>query len=117
MSRSVRSGKETKLTTFHQPMLATLHDKAFDDNEWIFEIKWDGYRAVAETGSGNVKLYSRNGLSFLNLYPRLADALKMIKRSAVLDGEIVVMNENNKPDFQKLQQFGEYQNGALIYYV
>jgi bifunctional non-homologous end joining protein LigD len=114
---SVRGSGKEKLTSFHSPMLATLHDEAFDDKNWIFEIKWDGYRAVAEIDHGNVKLYSRNGLSFLGLYPRVAKALSKIKGEAVLDGEIVVFNQNNKPDFQKLQQYGDRGDLAIAYYV
>lgn len=98
-------------------MLATLTDAAFNDPEWVFEIKWDGYRAVAEVSTNNVLLYSRNGLSFKQLYPTLSSALEKIKTPVVLDGEIVVFNEADKPDFQKLQQFGEMKKGTLVYYV
>jgi bifunctional non-homologous end joining protein LigD len=114
---SVRSSGKEKLKSFHSPMLATLHDEAFNDKNWIFEIKWDGYRAVAEVGRGNPKLYSRNGLSFLGLYPRIAEALSQIDEEAIFDGEIVVFNQNNKPDFQKLQQYGDQGNLAIAYYV
>ncbi|HEY0653812.1 MAG TPA: non-homologous end-joining DNA ligase [Chryseosolibacter sp.] len=115
--RSVRSKGKEKLTSFHKPMLATLGDQPFNDPEWIFEIKWDGYRAIAQVGSSEVQLYSRNGLSFKPLYPSLAEALTKLKIDAVLDGEIVVFNEDNKPDFQQLQQFGDVQKGKLMYYV
>lgn len=98
-------------------MLATLVDAPFDDVNWVFEIKWDGYRAIAEVDDGHVELYSRNGLSFKQLYPEIVDALKKLKSSLVLDGEIVVFNEHGKPDFQKLQQFGEFKKGSLVYYV
>lgn len=114
--RSVRSSNGMKLTQFIKPMLANLHDQTFDDKEWIFEIKWDGYRAVAEIGKG-VRLYSRNGLSFLQLYPQVAEELKKIKTHAVLDGEIVVLNKSNKPDFQSLQQYDPRQRLPLLYYV
>lgn len=114
--RPVRGGKAEKLTNFFKPMLANIHGLPFDDPEWIFEIKWDGYRAIAETGK-NIRLYSRNGLSFLSLYPKIADELKKIKVTAILDGEIIALNENQKPDFQKLQQYGEQRSLRLIYYV
>jgi bifunctional non-homologous end joining protein LigD len=98
-------------------MLANLHDHAFDDENWIFEIKWDGYRAVAEIGD-ELKLYSRNGLSFLQLYPEVANALRKIKEEVILDGEIIVLNEQNKPDFQKLQQYGDHHRSLkIMYYV
>lgn len=98
-------------------MLASIGDKPFDNDEWIFEVKWDGYRAVAEIKNGDLRLYSRNGLSFMRLYPTVALALMKIEEDIVLDGEIVVLNDNNKPDFQKLQQFGDHQNLPIQYYV
>jgi bifunctional non-homologous end joining protein LigD len=115
--RSVRGRGKERLKSFITPMLATLHDQAFDDDEWIFEIKWDGYRAVAEVDNGNIRLYSRNGLSFTGLYPRVAKALQSLNSSAVLDGEIVVFNERDKPDFQKLQQYGDNPGLPIAYYI
>jgi bifunctional non-homologous end joining protein LigD len=114
--QSVRSAKGKKLSQYVKPMLASIHEKAFNDPGWLFEIKWDGYRAIAETGSP-VRLYSRNGLSFLALYPRVAEELKKIKAKAILDGEIVALDENHKPDFQKLQQYGENRSLHLVYYI
>src|SRR5690606_38684727 len=114
--RSVRSAKD-KLTRFIKPMLASIYDEPFDGNDWIFEIKWDGYRAVAEVSKGEVKLYSRNGLSFLRLYPAVANELSKLRETAVFDGEIVVLNENNKPDFQKLQQYDHNPKLLILYYV
>lgn len=98
-------------------MLATLSDGAFNDQSWIFEVKWDGYRAIAELNQQDIKLYSRNGLSFNQLYPTVADALKQLNVEAILDGEIVVLDEDNKPDFQRLQQFGDLKKGSIVYYV
>ncbi|HYC87510.1 MAG TPA: DNA ligase D, partial [Chryseosolibacter sp.] len=107
----------TKLTRFIQPMLASIHDQAFDDRNWLFEIKWDGYRAVAEIQRSGLRLYSRNGLSFLDLYPRVATELAKIRYDVVLDGEIVVLNSDNVADFQKLQQYYEHPNLQIVYYV
>lgn len=114
--RSVRSAND-KVTGYVKPMLAQISDKPFDDADWVFEVKWDGYRAVAETGKERTRLYSRNGLSFLRLYPRVAEELKKIKEEAILDGEIVVLNEHNKPDFQKLQQYDQHPSLPILYYV
>jgi bifunctional non-homologous end joining protein LigD len=114
--RSVRSAGGVKLTRFVKPMLAGIGEEPFDHPDWIFEVKWDGYRAIAETGD-EVKLYSRNGLSFLSLYYPIAEALQKIKEPAILDGEIVVLNTSNKPDFQKLQQYHEHRSLSLVYYV
>jgi bifunctional non-homologous end joining protein LigD len=114
--RSVRSGND-KLKQYIKPMLARLSDEAFDDPDWIFEIKWDGYRAIAEIRPPGIRLYSRNGLSFMGLYPKVAAELEKIGEEAILDGEIVVLNEKNKPDFQKLQQYDHNPSLPILYYV
>lgn len=116
-SKSVRSGTNNKLAHYIRPMLAQIHEEPFDDADWIFEVKWDGYRAVAEISKEEIKLYSRNGLSFLQLYPAVAEELKSIKEDVILDGEIVVLNERNKPDFQKLQQYDTNRGLPILYYV
>lgn len=114
---SVRSGKAEKYKEFIEPMAAQTREDAFDDPGWVFEIKWDGYRAVAEIGKKEKRLYSRNGLSFRSLYPDVFDSLDEINVPAVLDGEIVVLDENDRPSFQKLQQYGENPSLPIIYYV
>lgn len=98
-------------------MLAQIYEKPFDDLDWIFEVKWDGYRAIAEVSPEEIRLYSRNGLSFLRLYPTVAEELKKLKDEVILDGEIIVLNQNNKPDFQKLQQYDYHPSLPIIYYV
>jgi len=98
-------------------MLATLEKTPFDDKDWIFEVKWDGYRAVAETGTDEPKFYSRNGVDFKDRFPVVYQALQKIKHKAVLDGEVVLLNEKNLPDFQKLQHYENHLNYPLIYYV
>jgi bifunctional non-homologous end joining protein LigD len=98
-------------------MLATTSDVPFTDKDWLFEIKWDGYRAVTEKNGRNIKFYSRNGLEFHELYPELIPELMKIKKDCVLDGEIVVLNEEGKPSFQKLQQFDDNRHLPILYYV
>src|SRR2546423_10268546 len=73
-----------------RPMLATLTDQPFDDPAWSFEIKWDGYRALAFLNKGQVTLRSRNDKSFNEKFYPIFDALKQCKVNAVIDGEIVV---------------------------
>lgn len=98
-------------------MLAKEISASFDDKDWLFEIKWDGYRAIAEKHGKDILLYSRNGLSFKNTYPVVVDQLKNIKQDAVLDGEIVVLNEEGKPDFQLLQHYSENQDRPIQYHI
>ena len=106
-----------KLEKFISPMLASLGDGPFDNPDWIFELKWDGYRAVAECNGSDIKLYSRNGLSFNERYPVIVEQLAKMKLKAVLDGEVVLFNEDDRPDFQKLQHYDDNRHLPLVYYV
>jgi bifunctional non-homologous end joining protein LigD len=106
-----------KMPSDVKPMLATLVDEPFDDKDWIFEVKWDGYRALAEIHKNDVHLYSRNLQSFDHRFSALVDDLNSIKVDALLDGEIVVLDEQGKPSFQLVQNYQKNQIGTLIYYV
>ena len=98
-------------------MLAKLSEKAFDDEDWIFEIKWDGYRAVADLSHKVPLFYSRNGISFLSKFEKVSQDFSLQKHKMILDGEIVAYDENGKPNFQLLQQIGDNPNLALVYQV
>jgi bifunctional non-homologous end joining protein LigD len=88
-----------------KPMLATLANEAFDGKDWIFEIKWDGYRGLASVTKGNVDLYSRNFSDFNSHYPKIVDDLSKIKDNVILDGEIIAYNKG-RVGFQALQSAG-----------
>ena len=86
-----------------RPMLAYPVDKAFDSDEWVFEIKWDGVRAITYIHDGSIRIESRKGNNITKKYPDIYSSLKdmnVAKRSAILDGEIVVLDEKGFPDFQ-----------------
>ncbi|MBC5994483.1 DNA ligase D [Pontibacter cellulosilyticus] len=99
------------------PMMAKLTDAPFDSEDWIFEIKWDGYRAIAEVKSGEVELYSRNGKSFGDKYKPILDSLQQLSQNAVLDGEIVVLNDEGYATFQQLQNYQNTPSEHLYFYV
>jgi bifunctional non-homologous end joining protein LigD len=84
-------------------MLATLTDGPFDDAGWIFEDKYDGFRMVAKIERGNVTLYSRNGKIISHSYIEVAGALEGVKGDAVIDGELVALDENGVSHFQLMQ--------------
>jgi bifunctional non-homologous end joining protein LigD len=87
------------------PMLATLVDKPFTDDEWLFEIKWDGYRAVTFIDGAKVRLVSRNQNEFTPEFPELqALAASVSAKQVVLDGEIVALDEHGRPSFSLMQQ-------------
>lgn len=87
-----------------KPMLATLVDEPFDDADWLFEIKWDGYRAIAYIQDGDVRLVSRKQNEFHD-YPELRGLPDYLKaRRVILDGEIVALDEQGRPSFSLMQQ-------------
>ncbi len=113
---SLRS--EKKFTDVITPMLAKQGETAFSDPDWVYEIKWDGYRAIAECNKKEVRLYSRNGLSFMHKYENVVAALEELKLDAILDGEVVVLDPESKPNFQLLQHYPDVpENSTLMYYV
>ena len=100
-----------------KPMLASLGDESFDSDEWIFEIKWDGYRAVAGMKDKEVVLQSRNNLSFLKKFYPIGNALKEWEVNAIVDGEIVAVNDEGHTNFQDLQAWQKTGKGELVYYL
>ncbi len=88
------------------PMLATLVDAPFDDPAWLFEVKWDGYRAIAAIDAeGKVALTSRNGLDLLKRFKELASIGAAFRSlPVVVDGEICALDEQGRSSFQALQQ-------------
>src|SRR6266704_963625 len=87
-----------------RPMLATLVDDAFSDQQWIFETKWDGFRSICFISGGKARFVSRNQIEMTPQYPELHDIAKQIAASqAILDGEIVALDEQGMPRFQLLQ--------------
>src|SRR6516164_4428459 len=107
------------LPDFHKlrPMLAKSADKPFDDPDWIFELKFDGYRALALADRDHVRLVSRRGTDLSPDYPVIVDAVVRMGISAVLDGEIVVVDEAGFPRFELLQSYKTTKQGSLVYYV
>jgi bifunctional non-homologous end joining protein LigD len=100
------------MPTVVHPMLATPVAKAFDNPDWLFEIKWDGYRAVAFIDDGRVRLVSRNQNDLTAQFPELGALPKFIKAErAILDGEIVALDEEGRPSFSLMQQRTGFQPG------
>lgn len=110
-------GKKSKILKNVQPMLASLVSESFDGEDWLFEIKYDGYRAIAEIENGKAKLYSRNQLSFNDIFGPVAKSLQKFKHKAVLDGEVVVLDKKGVSQFQFLQNYQKNGEGELIYFV
>src|SRR6201987_184740 len=99
-------------TTIH-PMLAESIENPFDDQDWLFEIKWDGYRAIAFIDDGKVRLVSRNQNELTGRYPELKDMPEFIKaKTAILDGEVVALDADGKASFSLMQQRTGFRPGG-----
>src|SRR5438552_2122840 len=91
-----------------EPMKAQLVDEAFDNDRWLFEVKWDGIRLVSFIDNGKVSLQTRAGRIVDDEYPQLQAVSRLVNaKQAVLDGEIVALDEEGRPSFQLLQNRGK----------
>ncbi|MBE8724343.1 DNA ligase D [Flavobacterium hungaricum] len=112
-----KTSAKKRALSFKKPMLASLTDKPFDDEEWLFENKYDGYRAISVVTEKDTALYSRNEISFTKNFQTIADDLKKLEHEAILDGEVVVEQKAGVSDFQLLQNYLKTGKGKLKYYV
>ncbi len=99
------------------PMLAGITENPFDNNDWLYELKWDGYRALAEIDKGKVRLYSRNNVTFNKDFPEVVNALEKIPGKILLDGEVVAVDDKGIPKFQLLQNHTKGSKEKLLFYV
>ncbi|WGQ10692.1 non-homologous end-joining DNA ligase [Pedobacter gandavensis] len=88
-----------------QPMLCTLVKEPLESEEYLYELKWDGYRIISTIENSHVRLSSRSGLDYTSRYPLIAEALKKLGHDLMIDGEVVVLNKDGKPDFDTLQLY------------
>src|SRR5215469_16380291 len=91
--------------SFIAPMECLAVPKLPDGSPWIYEIKLDGYRALAVKSAGKLNLFSRRRNSFNTQYPLVFEALAELPADTVIDGEIVALNESGRPDFNLLQHY------------
>ena len=116
------------MPTVIHPMLAISTERAFDNPEWVFEIKWDGYRAVAFIENGRVRLMSRTQNDLTLRFSELGSLPQFVKAErAILDGEIVALDDEGRPSFSLMQQRTGFQPGKrriqrregvpVVYYV
>ena len=102
--QKLKAPKKTFSARSQPLMLATLQERPFSRPEWIFEIKYDGVRVLAERNGDIVELYGRNGTQITNRYPELKEGLKKLPiEHFIIDGEIVALDDRGQPSFQRLQ--------------
>jgi bifunctional non-homologous end joining protein LigD len=97
-------------------MLATLVDEPFDDERWVFERKWDGFRLITEKRGHTLRLWSRNGIDATTRYAVLLPALQKIEGSCVIDGELCALDAHGRSRFQLLQN-ALNKKARLLYVV
>jgi bifunctional non-homologous end joining protein LigD len=115
--KDAKGKKKTAFPATIKPMLATLVDKPFEAEGWSYEVKWDGYRALAFLHGKKRELRSRNNNSFNDQFYPVYDALKTWNINAVIDGEIVAVNDSGFSSFQQLQNWRSEADGELLFYV
>src|SRR5437588_2602079 len=120
------AARKARMPKIIHPMLATLVDDPFSDPEWVFETKWDGFRSVCFVRNGQARFVSRNQIEMTPQYPELHDVAKQIDaKEAILDGEIVALDEHGMPRFQLLQNKLRIRSGTyapagsaqIVYFV
>ena len=110
--------KSVPLPREFSPMLATLVADPPNGDDWVHEIKFDGYRILAFLKDGEVRLLSRNGLDWTKNFQSVADSVaKLPAKEALLDGEVVILDERGISDFGALQNYAENKNEKLEYFV
>jgi bifunctional non-homologous end joining protein LigD len=117
ITKLVARAPKSKMPVKLSPMLATLVDKPFDKDGWMYEVKWDGYRTLAFVNNGKVELKSRNDKSFSKKFYPITQVLSKYKINAVLDGEVVVVKEDGVSNFGALQNWRSEVDGELLFYV
>jgi len=106
------AARESPMPEFIPPMRATLATEPFDDPDWLFEVKWDGYRVEAVVSDGTVRLWTRNRQDAARYFPDLAEAAGWIDAAeAIVDGEVVALDEAGRPRFSLLQDHTGVRTG------
>jgi len=123
---ALEGAKQAAMPREIEPMLGTLVEKPFSDPDWLFELKWDGLRAIAFVDDGDCRLQSRMGRDMTDRYPELAILPDLLgAKNAVLDGEIVVLDPQGRGDFERLQSRmhvsqpskGQIEQSPVTYYA
>jgi len=116
-NRDGKKGGEVDLPPFVPPELAVLEDQPPDGPQWIHEIKYDGYRVLAAVAYGNIKLYTRSGQDWTAKFASIAQAFAKLDMHALIDGEVVVFDENGRSRFSLLQNALSEGKDAILRFV
>lgn len=117
LSENQQISDSFELKKMISPMLAAVSKEPFDDPDWIYEFKYDGYRILSNIEHGQVEMYSRNGISYSERYSKVRQELSSLDHTAILDGEMVVMDKAGLPQFEAIQNYENQPEGNLHYFV
>ena len=106
-----------KMPPFRKPQLATLVDHVPSGSSWMHEIKYDGYRTLIAVGGGKAKAYTRTGLDWSDRFAPIVKAAGQLEGSALIDGEVVALDQDGRPSFQALQASLKDGSGTLAYFA
>jgi bifunctional non-homologous end joining protein LigD len=116
--QKIPGARKAPMPEFVSPQLATLEDKPPAGDEWLHELKFDGYRMLCHLKPGGVRFWSRNKKDWTHKFPHLGNAIKEFPASvAILDGEVVAVDSKGRASFQKLQQAMKTGDAGFIFHV
>jgi len=117
--KKIRGARKAAKPEFVSPQLATLVREPPPGDEWLHELKFDGYRMLCHLSRGKARFWSRNGKDWTDKFPNLAQAMKAFPATtAILDGEVVIFDKAGRTSFQKLQQaMGKSRNAAFVFEI
>lgn len=115
--KTLTGARKAALPNFIAPQLATLVDDPPSGDDWLHELKFDGYRMLCRIDRGKVQFWSRNGKEWTAKFPNVALAVKTLPaKTAILDGEIVILEANGRSSFQKLQRAMKESGSAQFFF-
>lgn len=117
MRETLEHGRQEPMPRAVAPMLPRETRQPFRKEGWYFELKYDGFRAVALIDRGNVRLHSRTLNDFPESFAPVRMVLREIPHQAVLDGEVVVVDEEGRPQFQWIRNYSSRKPGKLAYFI
>lgn len=117
--KNLPGARKVAMPEFVPPQLATLVAEAPSGEEWLHELKFDGYRLLCHLNQKQVRLWTRNQKDWTAKFPTIAKALKALKvQSAILDGEVVALDASGRASFQKLQQsINKNSSAGLVFHA
>src|ERR687891_923117 len=115
-SSEIKPAGRSSSARFIEPMLLLRTDSLPDAAQWLYELKLDGYRAIAFKRDGVVHLRSRNDNDFSGRYPGVVNGLAKMADDTVIDGEVIAFDDDGRPSFNTLQNYGS-ATAPVIYYV